>query len=62
VSTRRSRLLTAGAFLIGFACFIGGLVIEFSVSQRLGWTMIGVGALIAGVSRLVARRLQLPAP
>ena len=47
----------SGAFLIGLACFVGGLVIEFSVSQRLGWTMIGVDALIADVSRLLARRL-----
>jgi ABC-type Mn2+/Zn2+ transport system permease subunit len=62
VNARSLRLLTAASFLIGFACFVGGIAIEFSESMALGTSLIGVGALAMSVSSFVARRRGLPAP
>jgi hypothetical protein len=55
-------LIAAGAFIVGLLCFITGLAVEFSLSESVGGILIGVGALLAGGSRLVARRRRLPAP
>ena len=64
VSTRRVRLIVAGAFLGGFACFVVGLTIEFSgyPSEDFARTLIAIGALMMSTTRLLARRYRLPAP
>jgi hypothetical protein len=47
-------MLAAGAFIVGVACFFVGIVIEFSSSENIGSTMVGIGALLMVGSRLVA--------
>ena len=62
VSTRRERLIAAGAFIVGFACFIAGLAVEWTISEAGGGVLIGVGGLLTVGSRVLARRRRLPAP
>ena len=59
---RAVRLIAAGAFLLGFTAFVGGIVVEVTASWSVGTGLIFVGGLAMTGSRYAARRLRLPAP
>ena len=62
MTTRRARLLAAGAFIVGLALFVAGLALVLTASLYAGSILIFFGALFMTGSRFVARRLYLPAP
>jgi hypothetical protein len=57
-----ARLVAAGAFLLGIATFVAGLVVEVAASWRVGTLLIFFGASLMTGWRYVARRFRLPAP
>ena len=60
--SRRVRLAAAAGYLLGFACFLVGVTVEFTASTGIGTALLGVGTATMIGTRIAARRLRLPAP
>jgi uncharacterized membrane protein YgdD (TMEM256/DUF423 family) len=62
VDRRLLRLAAAGAFILGLALFVAGLIVDITGSWRIGTTLVPIGGILMLLARLTSWKYKLPGP